>query len=130
MLTQGTIFLEWKCQHVVVQSLSHVRLLVTPWTAACQVPLSFTVSWSLLKFTSIESTEWHLFADNFRCPLTNRAEQATIILMPINYYEHNPSLLRPVLRIVPATDLVLLKMKQFLSGLQSGHYTVNVFPLV
>ena len=28
---------------------------VTPWTAACQASLSFTISWSLLKFTSIES---------------------------------------------------------------------------
>ena len=37
-----------------VQSLSHVRLFVTPWTAACQVFLSFTNSWSLLKFMSIE----------------------------------------------------------------------------
>ena len=27
----------------------------TPWTAACQVSLSFTISWSLLKLTSIES---------------------------------------------------------------------------
>ena len=30
-------------------------LTVTPWTAACQVPLSFTMSWSLLKFMSIKS---------------------------------------------------------------------------
>ena len=30
---------------VVVQSLSHVRLFVTPWTAACQAPLSSTISW-------------------------------------------------------------------------------------
>ena len=30
-----------------VQSLSHVRLFVTPWTAAHQVPPSFTVSWSV-----------------------------------------------------------------------------------
>ena len=28
---------------------------VTPWTAACQVPLSFTISWNLLKFMFIES---------------------------------------------------------------------------
>jgi len=28
---------------------------VTPWTAACQASLSFTISWSLLKFMSIES---------------------------------------------------------------------------
>ena len=40
---------------VVVQSLSCVWLLVTPWTVACQASLSFTVSWSLLKLMSIES---------------------------------------------------------------------------
>ena len=39
---------------VVVQSLSHVRLFATPWTAALQAPLSFTISLSLLKFMSIE----------------------------------------------------------------------------
>ena len=39
---------------VVVQSLSHVWLFVTPWTAACQAFLSFTISWSLLKLMSIE----------------------------------------------------------------------------
>ena len=36
-----------------VQSLSHVRLFVTPWTAACQASLSITNSWSLLKLMSI-----------------------------------------------------------------------------
>ena len=29
---------------VVVQALSHVRLFVTPWTAACWAFLSFTIS--------------------------------------------------------------------------------------
>ena len=38
-----------------VQSLSHVRLFVTPWTAALQASLSITKCWSLLKFMSIES---------------------------------------------------------------------------
>ena len=38
-----------------VQSLSHVRLFVTPWIAACQASLSITNSWSSLKLTSIES---------------------------------------------------------------------------
>ena len=38
-----------------VQSLGHLRLFVTPWTAACQASLSITNSWSLLKLTSIES---------------------------------------------------------------------------
>ena len=39
---------------ILVQSLSHVRLFVTPWTAARQASLSITSSWSLLKFMSIE----------------------------------------------------------------------------
>ena len=40
---------------VVVQLLSHVRLFVTPRTAACQTSLSFTTYRSLLKLMSIES---------------------------------------------------------------------------
>ena len=36
-----------------VQSLSHVQLFATPWTAARQASLSITDSWSLLKFMSI-----------------------------------------------------------------------------
>ena len=40
---------------VTVQSLSCAPLFVTPWTAACQVPLSSTISQSLLKLMSIES---------------------------------------------------------------------------
>ena len=38
----------------LVQSLSHVRLFATPWTAAHQPSLSITNSQSLLKFMSIE----------------------------------------------------------------------------
>ena len=38
-----------------VQSLSRVRLFVTPWTAARQASLSITNSQSLLKLMSIES---------------------------------------------------------------------------
>ena len=40
---------------VVVQSLSHVWLFATPWTAASQASLSFAIFWSLLKFMSMES---------------------------------------------------------------------------
>ena len=40
---------------VVVQSLSHVWPFAIPWTAARQASLSFIISWSLLKFISIES---------------------------------------------------------------------------
>ena len=40
---------------VVVQSLSHVWLFATSWTAAHQASLSFIISQSLLKLMSIES---------------------------------------------------------------------------
>ena len=40
---------------VVVQSLSHVQLFATPWTAARQASLSFSISQSLLKLMSMES---------------------------------------------------------------------------
>ena len=39
---------------VTVQSLSCVQLSATPWTAAHQAPLSFSISQSLLKFMSVE----------------------------------------------------------------------------
>ena len=41
----------------VVQSPRCVQLFVTAWTAARQSCLSFTISWSLPTFTSIESVE-------------------------------------------------------------------------
>ena len=40
---------------VVVQSLSHVQLFSTPWTAAPQAPLFITITQSLPKLMSIES---------------------------------------------------------------------------
>ena len=44
-----------KSLFVFVHWLSHAQLFVTPWTSAHQAPLSFTISWSLLKFMYIES---------------------------------------------------------------------------
>ena len=41
-------------KEVVVQSLSHVQLFATPWIAALQASLSFTISWSLLNLMSME----------------------------------------------------------------------------
>ena len=38
-----------------VQSLSHVQIFTTPWTAAHQASLSFTISQNLLNLMSIES---------------------------------------------------------------------------
>ena len=45
----------WPLNTVVAQSLSPAQLFATPWTAACQASLPFTISWSLLKLMSIES---------------------------------------------------------------------------
>ena len=50
---------------VVLQSLSHVRLFSTPWTAARQASLPFTISWSLFKLMSIE---WATNLDCFMPP--------------------------------------------------------------
>ena len=44
-----------RVQFSLVQTLGHVWLFVTSWTAACQASLSFTNSQSLLKLMSIES---------------------------------------------------------------------------
>ena len=44
----------WGSKFSSVQLLSRVQLLATPWTAAYQVSLSFTISWSLLKLMSFE----------------------------------------------------------------------------
>ena len=45
----------WNKGPFVVQSPSHVRFFVVPWTAALRASLSFAVYQSLLKFMSIES---------------------------------------------------------------------------
>ena len=42
-------------QFSLVQLLSRVQLLVTPWNATRQAPLSITNSWSLFKLMSIRS---------------------------------------------------------------------------
>ena len=42
------------CFDDVVQLLSSIQIFEIPWIATCQTPLSFTISWSLLKFMSNE----------------------------------------------------------------------------
>ena len=41
-------------KHCCSVAISHVRLFATPWSAALQAPLSFTISQSLLKLICIE----------------------------------------------------------------------------
>ena len=49
------VWVRYECEFSSVQSLSHVWLFVTPWTAACQPSLSITNSYSLPKLMSIKS---------------------------------------------------------------------------
>ena len=49
------IHLSYEVMFSSVQLLSRVRLFVTPWTAARQASLSFTIYWSLFKLMSTES---------------------------------------------------------------------------
>ena len=53
--TNGRKYLQIIYLFSLVQSLSRVRLLVTPWTIARQTSLSITDSWSSTKLMSIES---------------------------------------------------------------------------
>ena len=58
ILSYITTYTRWAIREsifIVVQSLSHIWLFVTPWTAACQASLSFTIFQSLLKLMSVES---------------------------------------------------------------------------
>ena len=56
--TQSLSKFPWDIQVIqwvpVFQSLSHARLFVAPWTAACRASVPFTISWTLLKLVSIE----------------------------------------------------------------------------
>ena len=58
----------------IVQSLSRVQLFATPWTAAHQASLSFTISQNLLKFMSIKLVmpSNHLILCHPLIPLPNR----------------------------------------------------------
>jgi len=54
---------------VVVHSPSHVRLFATPWTAARQASLSFTLSLSLLMSIELVMPSNHLFSSESALPI-------------------------------------------------------------
>ncbi|XP_055394396.1 DNA repair protein RAD51 homolog 2 isoform X6 [Bubalus kerabau] len=53
-LAREAASLKYLAEEFSIPWLSHVRLFATPWTAARQASLSFTISWSLLKLRSIQ----------------------------------------------------------------------------
>ena len=62
---------------IVVQSLSRVQLFATPWAAARQASLSFTISRGLLKLMSIKS----LMPSNHLIPCHNPSVWSFAIFM-------------------------------------------------
>ena len=81
---------------VVVQSLSGVRLFATPWTAAHQASLSFTISQSLLKLMSTElvmpSSPLILCLSFSSCPLSFPASGSSPVTRWPNYWSFSVSI--------------------------------------
>ena len=72
--------------HVVVQLLSCVQLFATPWAAAHQASLPFTVSQSLLRFMSIDSVMRLTISSSATrfcfCPLSFPASGSFLVSRP------------------------------------------------
>ena len=75
--------------NVVVKLLSRVQLFATPWTAACQASLSFTISQNLLKLMSIESVQKWYWELEKRGPLLYSGEMLSNISPPSYMEERN-----------------------------------------
>ena len=75
----------------VIQSLSHVRLFVIPWTATSQASLSFTASWSLLKLMSMESVMFLNTCSSFCGVSLNRKgiNLYCILIFVLEYQQQN-----------------------------------------
>ena len=92
----------------LVQLLSHVRVLATPWTAAHQASLSITNSWSLLKLMSIE------------------------LVMPSNYFFlcHSlllPSSIFPSIRVFSNKSVLCISWPKYWSISPSNEYSGLIF---
>ena len=104
-------FLKFVVFVVIVQSPSRAWLLATLWTVACQTSLSFTISRSFLKLTSVESVmpSSHLIlcCPVFSCPQSFPASEsfpmcplfiscgqsigASASVLPMNIQDWSPS---------------------------------------
>ena len=109
------------CTFISVQSLSHVRLFATPWTAACQASLSITNSRSSPKPMSIESVipSNHLILCRpfSSCPCTLSKHRPTPSLPPEHPWcsEQSSTLEARGLRLSPECGWNSLGIRHFLS---------------
>ena len=107
---------------LVVQSLSHVQLFATPWTAAHQASLSFSIFWSLLKLVSIESV----------MPSNHLVLCHPLLLLPFSV--DAPASVQQGLCLFPSTPVLrsspwptLPLRRKWLSYLESGYLTPEQF---
>ena len=104
----------WCTKHSSVQSLSHVRLCATPWTAACQDSLSFTNPRSLLKLMSIESVT----------PFNHLILCRLLLLLPSIF----PSIRWDAEDWLQVTSLVRLSMKELGKWIKPVHFILHLLP--
>ena len=106
----------------VYELLSHVQLIVTPWTVACQAPLSMEFSrqeyWSGLPFCFMLTHYWSIIPDIFIL-------SAMLIFSPLTW--HFPSDLPSPNLIHLLTSLIPLHLrKAFLDHPQRGIFPFSV----
>ena len=84
---------------VVVESLSCVQLFVTSRTVACQAPVSSTISWSFLRFTSSASSfffclhsfpAWRSFPMSWPFSSGSQGIGASATVLPMNIQDWFP----------------------------------------
>ena len=130
--------------YLVVQSLSCVWLFETPWTAACQTSLSFTISWSLLKVMSIESgmpsshlvlchppLEWVLFSHqvpkywSFSFNISPSNDYSGLISFKIDWFDllANQGTLKSLLQHHSSKELILQCLAFFMVQLSHPYMT-------
>ena len=92
LMTSSEVAEECSSLFFFVQPLNHIHLFGTPWTAACQVSLSFTIFWNSLKLISIAlvmpSNHLVLFSCPQSFPASGSLPMIRIQLNKIAYKTH------------------------------------------
>ena len=110
-------------------SVSHVWLVATPLTAACQASLSFTNSWSLLKLKSIEmhiETALLMLKHTRNAFYGENTSESNYILITSSHIPASLSGVMIVLQISPPAKCVTLKKSQC-ADLSNGNNNNNTF---
>ena len=111
-----------------VQSLSHDRLFVTPWTAACQASLSITSFQSLLKLASIELVmpSNHLILCRPLLPLTTRTFVGKTMSLLFNMLSRLVPLHKSTLKEIKLYNLLAGSCPKELSAMMEVTWSVVI----